>query len=205
MWGSFCLLMVFSGCVIGRHTFYAHQFPIISMEDRQVYEGVSPSKDPMFFSDAGLIYFSEGARVDASMFRSFQFQGTDFCAAPILDGGSHAGFFAIGTDCCKGAFDCGSGLQGIVLHRYEQRLFAPPDQHEYFLIAAAAVAETFGLTLRENSIFVSLTKDAMAQKQKWQSRVFGYTLLPSLVSMFVCLFVCTALIICFRRKLRNAN
>eukprot|EP00397_Hematodinium_sp_SG-2012_P047445 GEMP01053976.1.p1 GENE.GEMP01053976.1~~GEMP01053976.1.p1 ORF type:complete len:222 (+),score=29.73 GEMP01053976.1:318-983(+) len=203
VWGLFSLLMVSSGCLIGRQNYYAHRFPIISIDDRQIYEDVDASKDTHLFSDAGLIYFAEAAHVDASMYRSFQFQGKSFCAAPILNGGSGmVGFFAIGTNCCDGTFDCGSGKQGIVLNRYERRMFTPPDQHEYFAIAAAAATETFGLTLRPDPIFVHLTENAAKDRAMSESRLFGYTLLPSLVGIFGCLVASTVLIILFRRQWR---
>jgi len=202
VWGVFLLLMTLAGCLVGRHNYYKNIFPIISFDDHQVYRGILPSSNPSHFQDAGVIYFASAAYVDPSMYRSFQYQGTSFCAAPILDGSAQTGFFATGIDCCVDTFECGTGSHGIVLRRYEERIFAPPSQEEYFFFAAKAASETFGVAIRTSPLFVELTTDATAMRKRWQSHAFGYALLPSLVGILACIIVATTNIIVFRRKLK---
>jgi len=203
VWGTFLLIMTFGGCVFGRYNYYANKFPVVSLDDRQVYKQVTAGDDPMLYRDAGLLNFNDKSKINPTMFRGFRYQGRDFCAAPILDGGIYAGYFATGINCCEEKFQCGTGSQGIVMPRYEKRMFSPPDDHKLFALAAAAVSETFHLELRNDPIFVKLTPSALHDRDAWESRTFGYTLLPAFIGPLLCLIMSTVTIILFRRKMHK--
>jgi len=203
VWGTFLLFMAFAGCAFGRYNYYANKFPVVSLDDRQVYKDVTASDDPMLYRDAGLLHFSKTSKIEPTMFRGFRYQNKEYCTAPILDGGIYVGYFATGTDCCDESFHCGTGSQGIVMPKYESRIFSPPNSHNFFAIAAGAAAETFHLELREEPIFVKLTSDVAQERDAWLSLIFGFTLLPAFIGPLLCLIVCTVSIIFFRRKMHK--
>jgi len=82
--GLFVLLVTIAGSYIGHVNFRANMYQYCLVEGRRTYQNVVPDSDTMEYLDAGKLSFDASSKLNLNMSVGFLFQGTTYCAAPVL-------------------------------------------------------------------------------------------------------------------------
>jgi hypothetical protein len=114
--GILCSFGVALAIVSGMANYSWHMAPYWAYEESRVYHNVRGDEPAAAHADAGKIFFSESAQIDATKAVGFK-KGQTYCVAPILEGssGTRVEYWAVGVDCCalRGDFQCGdAGAEG---------------------------------------------------------------------------------------------
>lgn len=144
------------GIVIGRVNYDIMQ-PWIRATFFREYSGVHPDSNPAAFSDAGILHFAEGARVDGASSVGHRAWPRTYCAAPVV--GARAtqapGFWAVGVDCCEGWGDFTCGEVSVAGARAALRVTPPSVEAKEYRAAIRAAAAVYGLEMPEDPILVT--------------------------------------------------
>eukprot|EP00927_Polykrikos_kofoidii_P060686 TRINITY_DN55610_c0_g1_i1.p1 TRINITY_DN55610_c0_g1~~TRINITY_DN55610_c0_g1_i1.p1 ORF type:complete len:607 (-),score=71.47 TRINITY_DN55610_c0_g1_i1:177-1997(-) len=162
------------------------------------YSNVRPDENPVAKNDASVITFSDDTFVDVTRSVGLK-SGEVFCVAPIVsdEEQTSAGYWAIGTDCCKprGGFNCGDiwgkTKSSVVLS--DLGTYNSNARLDDFKRAMRASAAVYQLAVPRNPTFVSWTADVDGYMfATWMSGLF---LVLAVVLIFFCIALAVGIVI----------
>lgn len=165
-------------------------------ESRQIYSNVLASEPAAAHGDAGLLVFSQTARVDTTKAVGFKNAGHVYCAAPVLDATQMARveYWAVGMDCCgaRSSFTCGSANDvfargGIVQKDANSWLshFAGLTENQGYFKAVKLAEASHGLASSEHPILVKWVTDAIQSRNDLWSSALAVALVSSSIYLFL--------------------
>lgn len=177
----FCAIL---GGYVGRRNYFNNTFHYCASRGRRSYTNVYPDGDGLQFQDAGKMQFVLDAGASGLQSVGFTYDGTLYCAAPILSsecassgscgctsdscavGSSslpaHTDFWAVGVDCCDdvGGFRCGGGVNSSIADRFGLVLRDSAEQGVKdaarlpYMRAVQAASDKFGLVAPEQPVLI---------------------------------------------------
>lgn len=200
-----CAASTALGWGMGQYDRSKYLYRYLVYERSPAHADVLPASSPGGYRDAGYLTFSDDTHVDATMGLGYR-SGELWCVAPVTQGSyvtlpAVANYWAVGTNCCRerGFFECGPVDQtqtnpgGLVVLNMGSWVEQDAAMYER---AAAAAAETYGLTMPDSPIFVqwgvepesvlpSMYSDA-SSFALWAVMLFAF-IVPFFVVTFSCL------------------
>jgi len=138
------------------------------------YRDVLPNTNPLAVSDAGILNFAKGTKLDTSSAAGYRFWLHNYCAAPVVGEDPMAtpvGFWAVGVGCCasRGDFSCDSAGDESALAAMPLRPHnLGPEITERLNIAINMSAAANNLEINKERVFVAWQKDPhRAGKNAW--------------------------------------
>jgi len=195
-----CFCITLFGIALGQYDKIKYLYPYYFFQRSPGYSNVDPMSKPGSVADAGYVSFQSGAHVDTSRGVGFV-SGTLWCAAPVVmdEMATSAGYWAVGTDCCKrqGSFECGDAQNRSVRSGVVIQDSSPILEGELpkYMQAARMAAETYGINMPRNPMFIRWN-DTPERQESWFwsnaanfvliSLVVFFLLTPCLLLVFVC-------------------
>lgn len=189
-------LAVFCGFFLGQYIYNTFSFPYYQVRDLKVLRNLDASTEHgQNVMDAGMFYFAEGNKLDATRAWHFK-QKTVYCVAPIvMNQGKHVvpqtasfDFWAVGKDCCSvAASDFRCGAYNNPLARGGIRNMVDADRAFYRLAVEQATA-LYGIQAT-NPIFFEWSLDPMLSVNSWNRHGFNRFLAYSLFGLIVAAFL----------------
>jgi len=183
IYGLVTLVCAAIGTYIGRRNYFANTFHFCSAQTHHFYINVVPDRRAVEYADAGKMRFSSDSGISVNQSFGFEYDGTIYCAAPIMssdcagsgacgctadscDLGSPSApartdFWAVGEDCCGdiGNFTCGAAnlsihaTTGLVLRDSAEQGVEDVSRFPY-MQAVQAASDHFGLMLGDDPVLV---------------------------------------------------
>lgn len=197
-WFSFFSLAlgcaIFSAWGIGNGIFDRWSLPYYEIKDLKVLGHLDASKElGQNVMDAGIVYFADGNKIDAT--RSWHFkQDTVYCVAPIIKGGAGKAipetesfdFWAVGKDCCSvSSSDFRCGAYDNPLARSGIRILSDEDRRFYRL--AVEQAETLYGIMATHPIFFEWSQDPLEVVNAWNAHAFTTFVMCTLLAFVLAL------------------
>jgi len=184
-----------SAWMLGGHIFATYTFPYLAIKDLKVLAHLDVSKENgLNVMDAGIVYFADGNKIDAT--RSWHFkQGSTWCVAPLIKGTPGSAvpetgsfdFWAVGKDCCSESssdFRCGAYNNPVA--RSGIRVLAGEDSMFYRL--AVEQAETlYGITAT-HPVFFEWSQDPLGTVNSWNAKGFTTYVMAVIIAFVISLF-----------------
>lgn len=182
-WYSFFSLQIGVGVFLawgaGNKIFERWTLPYLEIKDLKVIGHLDASKElGQNVMDAGIVYFANGNKIDAT--RSWHFkQNTVYCVAPIIKGEAGKAvpetqsfdFWAVGKDCCSvSSSDFRCGAYNNPLARSAIRVLNDEDRKYYRL--AVEQAETLYGVMATHPIFFEWSQDPLEVVNSWNAKAF---------------------------------
>lgn len=190
--GGACFFAVVAGGLEGLQVFDYSMSQYYLTRERAVHFNVAPTQLAGSMPDAGVIHFSDAARLDLRRVLGFRPQDgtslTTYCVAPILDDTqlSQVEFWAVGFDCCEplSMFRCGDSLKfsartGMVV----SRAASEPIAYQYwrFQQAAQQAAAIYHIRTPREPVFVEWVASAsVTQDYKLRMAIINVVLMCAL-------------------------
>eukprot|EP00440_Ansanella_granifera_P040165 gb/GFBE01043564.1/.p1 GENE.gb/GFBE01043564.1/~~gb/GFBE01043564.1/.p1 ORF type:complete len:611 (+),score=115.89 gb/GFBE01043564.1/:1-1833(+) len=185
-----CFVMSVVGYALGSYDKAKYLYPYYFYMRSPSYSGVDPNSGPGSVADAGFVTFSQNALVDTT--RSVGYvSGSTWCVAPVVssDASNYAGYWAVGKDCCRrqGLFQCGDATNetvrsGIVVQDASPIL---QDQIPQYQTAAEMAAETYGINMPRNPVFVRWNDTPDANTDWYWNNAVNFAVVASVLFLFV--------------------
>ncbi|CAE7933395.1 unnamed protein product [Symbiodinium necroappetens] len=195
-----CFCITLFGIALGQYDKIKYLYPYYFFQRSPGYSNVDPMSKPGSVADAGYVSFQPGAHVDTSRGVGFV-SGTLWCAAPVVmdEMATSAGYWAVGTDCCKrqGSFECGDAQNRSVRSGVVIQDSSPILEGELpkYIQAARMAAETYGINMPRNPMFIRWNDTPERQESWFWSNATNFVLVslfifflltPCLLLVFVC-------------------
>lgn len=155
------------------------------------YKNVLPSTNPAEVSDAGVLTFAEGTRLETESAAGYKFWFYNYCAAPIVHGADPGAkpitFWAVGVGCCKsrGEFTCDSAADKTTRSAMPLRAHnLGPEITSHYNHAIRMAAAANDLEVTKDPVFVLWHKDPHAVGK------FAWWISTSLFLVFIILSLC---------------
>lgn len=196
-----CIGVTIVGVAMGLYDEAKYVYPFHFYERSPSYLSVDPTAKPGSVADAGYLGFQDGTHVDSTRGVGFV-SGSLWCAAPVVmnETASSAAFWAVGTDCCRERawFNCGNAMNRSVRSGVVIRDASPILKGELpqYLQAARMAAETYGLNVPENPVFIRWN-DTPEENQMWYWNnavnfvIYSMLAFLLLAPIFLTLLICT--------------
>jgi hypothetical protein len=184
-------IAIFTGWTIGNDIFTKWTKPYYEIKDLKVIGHLDASKElGQNVMDAGIVYFADGNRIDAT--RSWHFkQNSVYCVAPIIKGEygkakpetASFDFWAVGKDCCSvSSSDFRCGAYNNPLARSGIRVLGDEDRRFYRL--AVEQAETLYGIMGTHPVFFEWSQDPLEVVNSWNAKAFT-TYVVCVIAAFV--------------------
>lgn len=185
---------IFVAWALGTEIFNNYNLPYYMIKDLKVLGHLDASKERgQNVMDAGIIYFADGNKIDAT--RSWHFkQGDVYCVAPIIKGESGKAvpetqsfdFWAVGKNCCsESSSDFRCGEYNNPLARSAIRILGDQDRAMYRL--AVEQSETLYGIMAAHPVFFEWSQDPLETVNAWHAKGFTlyvvYTIAAFVVSL----------------------
>jgi len=156
------------------------------------YKDVSPTADPLAVSDAGILQFAKGTKLDTSASAGFKFWFYNYCAAPVVGENPQDApitFWAVGVGCCssRGEFTCDSAMDKSAVSGMPLRPHnLGPEIVGHYNNAIRMAAAANDLEVAKEPVFVLWHKDpkAVGKWTWWLSTMIFISL--TLVALCAC-------------------
>jgi len=186
---------IFTAYIIGSDIFKRWTLPYMEVKDLKVIGHLDASVElGQNVMDAGIVYFSEGNKIDAT--RSWHFKdNTVYCVAPIIKGEAGKAkpqtesfdFWAVGKDCCSvSSSDFRCGAYNNPLARSAIRILGEEDRRFYRL--AVEQAETLYGIMATHPVFFEWSQDPLAVVNSWNAKAFTTYIMCVIAAFVVALF-----------------
>lgn len=197
-WFSYFAFMfgvgLLSAWLIGGTIFRTYTLPYLAIKDLKVLGHMDVSvENGLNVMDAGIVYFADGNKIDAT--RSWHFkQGSTWCVAPLIKGTPGSAtpktgsfdFWAVGKDCCSESssdFRCGAYNNPVA--RSGIRVLTDEDRMFYRL--AVEQAETlYGITAT-HPVFFEWSQDPLGTVNSWNAKGFTTYVMAVIVAFVISL------------------
>lgn len=187
-------LAIFFAWAIGGDIYKNFTLPYLLLKDMKVIGHLDVSKElGQNVMDAGIVYFADGNKIDAT--RSWHFkQDTVYCVAPIIKGAAGTAmpetqsfdFWAVGKDCCSvSSSDFRCGAYNNPLARSGMRMLGEEDRQFYRL--AVEQAETLYGVMAAHPIFFEWSQDPLEVVNSWNTKAFTTYIICTLTAFVVAL------------------
>jgi hypothetical protein len=159
------------------------------------YKQVSASDPAVARSDAAVLEFTPGTKVDVNSSIGYMKRGIVYCVAPVVGAtpsGKGPEYWAAGTNCCeqRGGFSCGDAKDPLALTGVTM-----PDDQGNFAMAVRAAVSTYGLTEPSGKlIFLDWTTSGPKYKEGLWTNAALLVMVSSTVHFGIstCAGICTA-------------
>lgn len=165
--GLLCVVALGFATVGGQYNYETYVRPFHAYEGRRFYTNVRSTEPPGAHSDAGMLEFTNGTRLQLDHAVGYS-DGGLYCVVPVAATSDQTsiGYWAAGVDCCasRGGFACGDAgasevRSGLVLQE------GTPGLAE-FRRAARESAAANGLVVAEDPLFLRwVSSPARAQRE----------------------------------------
>lgn len=197
-WFSFFSLgigvAIFVAWFFGNAIFERWSLPYHEIKDLKVIGHLDASKElGQNVMDAGIVYFADGNKIDAT--RSWHFkQDTVYCVAPIIKGTPGEAvpetqsfdFWAVGKDCCSmSSSDFRCGAYDNPLARSGVRVLGDKDRRFYRL--AVEQSETLYGIMATHPIFFEWSQDPLEVVNSWNTKAFTTFVILTLLAFLISL------------------
>jgi len=198
-WFSYFSFMLgvglFSAWMLGSHIFHNYTLPYYEIKDLKVLAHMDASKENgMNVMDAGIVYFADGNKIDAT--RSWHFkQESVYCVAPIISGNAGSAvsktgsfdFWVVGKDCCsESSSDFRCGAYNNPLARSGIRVLSDVDRKFYRL--AVEQAETLYGVMATHPVFFEWSQDPLGVVNSWNAKGVATYAMAVIVAFVISLF-----------------
>lgn len=187
--GVFCGLVNFTNIEAWVHVNFLQEF-----------KDVLPTMNSATVSDAGVLNFAQGTKLDVESSAGYRVWPYDYCAAPIVgeDGSSNSPvtFWAVGVGCCKsrGDFTCDSAedkeaRKGIRLETHMLGQFVGHEVKENYEKAIKMAAAAYSMDAVDNPVLVAWHQNPgkVASRSWWMATiVFTIMIFVSLCCCMSC-------------------
>lgn len=169
--GGLCMLATALGVILGWFNYSHFMYQYFHFNEARTYTDVIPTEKAAAHSDAAVLVFTNGARVDTTKGLGFK-AGHVYCVAPILDEtqASRAEFWAVGVDCCseRGDFNCDDAWDpqaksGVVVLDDAMWL---PSNFDYFQRAVKAAEADYNIVSSEKSLYIRWVTDPLKVEEE---------------------------------------
>lgn len=203
--GLLCLFATANAMGCGLYNYWTYLYQYWSYTESRIYTNVLPTEPAQSHEDAGIIMFSETARVDTTRAVGYK-AGSVYCVAPIMDEtqSDRVEYWAAGIGCCssRGDFECDdvwnpkarSGaviidpLGGDVSVSSEKRGSGTQmrfwkSNWEYYMKAVGQAEANYQMVSSEHPLFVRWVTDPQQFQDKlWR---YGIAMLIGSVSIYL--------------------
>eukprot|EP00747_Dinoflagellata_sp_TGD_P210720 gnl/TRDRNA2_/TRDRNA2_83983_c0_seq1.p1 gnl/TRDRNA2_/TRDRNA2_83983_c0~~gnl/TRDRNA2_/TRDRNA2_83983_c0_seq1.p1 ORF type:complete len:620 (+),score=112.69 gnl/TRDRNA2_/TRDRNA2_83983_c0_seq1:250-2109(+) len=203
--------------MVSLHCYYNHIMPARWLEEGRLYTGVYAQQPAAAFSDAAIVRFAGGAKVDDTQalgVKDLDGGIMNYCVAPIIDEQfvGRVEYWAIGVNCCDkmGNFECNDARleninSGFVVHDPAKsdvlfwglgKYLAPPEARRDMFMKAVRLAEkVHGVVSSDKPMFL---KWSGKTKQEWIQQ--ESTMIWVTIAVLAVYAIINALILSFLEK-----